>query len=272
VTLTYPITATWSGLLYVPMPGEVQAQLAGAPNAEVWLPGQASPRGPAVVDIGWVPFVAQAALDKPAQLQLVLQVSGNPMPPVDRLNLWPQPPEAGLAVTLGGEGYPHRIDPFVGSGLMWPISNYGDILQPGSLGIDEVYRVFNGPGLLGSQPIQRGAIRWEGEIYTDGGQYQMDVYTGEDWQVRLTLDGFPIINQCAIAGGDHMVQVTLSQGWHHVQLDVMGGESNRGVQWLWTRPDGVKEIVPPYRFRYTPSAGPGTTFAWPARPEPINCP
>jgi 4-amino-4-deoxy-L-arabinose transferase-like glycosyltransferase len=272
VTLTYPVTATWSGALYVPMPGEVQARLSGASNAEVWLPGQTTVSGRSVLDAGWVPFVAQAALDKPAQLQLMLLVNGYPMPPVDRLNLWPQPPEAGLAVTLGGDGYPHRIDPFVGSGLMWPISNYGDILQPGSLGVDEVYRVFNGPGLLGSQPIDRGAIRWEGEIYTDGGQYQMDVYTGEDWQVRLALDGLPLINQCAVAGGDHMAQVTLTQGWHHVQLDVMGGASNRGVQWLWKRPDGVREVIPSYRFRYTASAGPGTSFAWPTRPEPINCP
>jgi 4-amino-4-deoxy-L-arabinose transferase-like glycosyltransferase len=272
VAFTYPVTATWSGALYVPMPGEVRAQLEGATNAEVWLPGQASPRGPAVLDMGWVPFVAQAELDKPAQLQLLLQVNTVPATPVDRLQLWPQPPEGGLAVTLGGDGYPHRIDPFVGSALLWPISNYSDILQPGSLDLNEVFSIFNGPGLFGALPMERGAIRWEGDMYADGGQYQMDVYTGEDWQVRLALDGLPIINQCAVAGGNHMVQVTLSQGWHHVQLDVMGGTSNRGVQWLWTRPDGVREVVPPYRFRYTPSVGPGTSFAWPAKPEPIICP
>ncbi|HYP21750.1 MAG TPA: hypothetical protein VEY08_16895, partial [Chloroflexia bacterium] len=272
VTFTYPITATWKGLLYVPIPGEVRAQLEGAAKAEVWLPGQANPRGPAVLDMGWVPFVAQAELDNPARLQLLLQVNTVPLTPVNRMHLWPQSPEGGLAVTLGGDGYPHRIDPFVGSALLWPISNYSDILQPGSLDLNEVFSIFNGPGLFGALPMERGAIRWEGELYADGGQYQMNVHTGEDWQVRLALNGLPIINECAVAGGDHMVQVTLSQGWHHVQLDVMGGTSNRGVQWLWTRPDGLREVIPPYHFRYTPSAGPGTSFAWPAKPEPINCP
>lgn len=269
--LTYPVTATWSGAFYAHTAGEAQAQLSGGANAQVWLPGQTSPNGPTFIDSGWLPFVARAELAGPAQMEFLLQLNGGEAQPVDSLRLWPQSPNAGLAVSLGGEGAPHRIDPFVGSTLMWPVPNDRDIHQPGSLDPGEAFDMFNGPGLLGPQPVERGAIRWEGELYVDGGQYGMNVYTGEDWQAQLTVDGQPLFGQCLAAGGNHGGQVNLSEGWHHVQLDVAGGTSNLGAHWLWSRPDGVTEVVPPWRLRYTPAAGHGTSFSWPSSPGPINC-
>ncbi|HEX8228476.1 MAG TPA: glycosyltransferase family 39 protein [Chloroflexia bacterium] len=272
--LTYPVTGMWSGYLYVPTAGEIRVQLSGAPDAQVWLPGQASANGPTTLDSGWVPFVAQAELTEPAQVQVSLQLNGGSPSPVDRLHLWPYSPDNGLAVTVTGTNLPgpvHRIDPFVGSTLLWPIGNDRDIHQPGSLDPAEAFQIFNGPGLLGPQAVEGGAIRWEGELYSEGGQHGMNVYTGADWQVRLTLDGTSVFSQCLGPDGNHAGQVTLSEGWHHVQLDVMGGTIQRGVQWTWTRPDGVTEIVPPWRLRYAPTIGPGTSISWPSAPEPLNC-
>jgi hypothetical protein len=65
--------------------------------------------------------------------------------------------------------------------------------------------------------------------------------------------------------------VTLTPGRHGVRLDLDATGSANGLEWSWTRPDGVSEIVPPSRLRYTPDAAPGGELHWPDVAGEINC-
>ena len=170
--------------------------------------------------------------------------------------LWPQAPNAGLTVTTSGATATHRIDPFVGASVLSPDEPtiYGLIPPPSK----------RDPDLLPLAPPASGAgrprVRWEGEVYAEGGEYEMNLRT--DAHALLLVDGAPVLKVCAspppgdipIRGGDSGTgaRVSMSPGWHRVRVDLDATGDANGLEWSWTRPDGVSEIVPPSRLRYVP--------------------
>ena len=97
-------------------------------------------------------------------------------------------------------------------------------------------------------------------------------------KAQLLIDDVPIINDCAPFPGGTAVYgtVDLLPGWHKVDLRLEtngpgGGLNPRGLEWMWTRPDGVHEVVPPTRLRYTSITMPATPPVWPKPTTPLTC-
>jgi hypothetical protein len=65
--------------------------------------------------------------------------------------------------------------------------------------------------------------------------------------------------------------VELGAGWHKVRLDFEAAGPNNALEWMWERPDGVTEVVPPYALRVGPEAG-GQAADWPEVAGPVMCP
>jgi hypothetical protein len=182
--------------------------------------------------------------------------------------LWPWPAGQGLAVTLSGAPLTRRIDPFVGGGMWQPKADGASLLTgrrepslapPGMM-----------PGLpLGTVAGQGQRLSWAGEVQSAGGQYEMELRG--DAAVQLTLDGRVILARCTPGppGMSLRATVDLAPGWHTVQLDYQLNSGISGLEWLWTRPDGVRELVPPTALRYRPAAGGGV--AWPQIPAELTC-
>jgi 4-amino-4-deoxy-L-arabinose transferase-like glycosyltransferase len=181
----------------------------------------------------------------------------------------PQPASQGLAVTTNGTPGDHRIDAFVGSGALGIVTISGTSVLSATLAARD-------PDFVPLVPITSGAsrIRWEGEVYTDGGRYTMELRT--DGHALLEIDGSEIVKACGnipfpgpegvpIRGGFPPVTSTveLAPGWHNVRLDLDATGNANGLEWTWARPDGVREIVPPSRLRHD--------FAWPLVPDSISC-
>jgi hypothetical protein len=278
LSLSYPLTATWSGAFFTGTDaGQVRLIVQGPGNTGLRVQGRdVLPGAVLTLAAGWTPFGLQAQFTEPpgdTSLHLLLQKRSGPAAEIPTSLLWPQPGNAGLVVTLGGALPSHRVDPFVGSGV-WladrPAIN--DVLPAPSQ---------RDPDLLPLASPAAGDrnIRWEGEVYADGGQYVMNLRT--DAHALLAVDGAVLLKVCAsppadgvpIRGGDpgRDARIVMSPGWHRVHLDLDATGDANGLEWSWTRPDGVREIVPPSRLRYLPDPNPGPGIAWPAVPAPISC-
>jgi len=147
-----------------------------------------------------------------------------------------------------------RVDPFVGASILrW------------SAAVGERDPEFVPVAPRGTR-IDR--VRWEGELRAGGGRYQLALRT--DAQARLYVDGKLVLDLCANTAPDGALYfpagymfvphghrpvstaVTLARGWHSVRLDLEATGVNNGLEWIWTTPDGVREIVPPDVLRHDP--------------------
>jgi hypothetical protein len=271
--LTYPLTATWSGALYVKGGGPVRLSLDNPDLVPVafWVGGEpASVNTLITVDAGWVPVVAQARLDRPGRLRLLLQTGEGTPAEVDTAHLWPQEANAGLAVTLSGSPPTTRLDPFLGATVL------GTTAEPGSGSLD-AFLVQRDPDLVPFAPIGGAGrqMRAAGELYAGAGDYTMELFS--DAHALLWVDGSLAINLCRNVpqpGGrpGSKATVHLTTGWHSVRVDFEATGVANGLEWVWTRPDGVREVIPPWRFRHTPDALPGAAVLWPPPPGPLACP
>ncbi len=261
VPLSYPLTATWTGAFYLSDAVPVKLHVQGADNAGLWVQG-----GPVLPDTlldlqpGWVHFSVSARLDRYVPIKLLLQEGDAPAAEIDSAHLWPTPLDQGLAVTANGpsSGPAHRIDPFLGAGLPLPVRGSDPDSDP------EAQPLFAaGPGST--------QIRWEGELNTTDGLYKMEIRS--DAAFHLTIDGASVIQMCAARQGNQIGdgQVHLKAGWHQVQIDYQVGGYTDGMEWFWTRPDGVSEVVPPSALRIGPGIGTTTAVSWPVLPAPDPC-
>jgi 4-amino-4-deoxy-L-arabinose transferase-like glycosyltransferase len=269
VQITYPLTATWSGAFFTGGTAPQRVFVEGMGGSALWVQGERIASGaPIALDKGWVPFSVEARLDGPRDLRLLLQEGGAQAAEVESTRLWPQLPYWGLAASMNGASIKHRIDPFVGASVLRPNSALASgfpIPLPGERDPDLIpLAPFTGGG---------GLIRWEGEVYAEGGLYGMELRT--DAHARLALDGTVALDLCDNApmtpdsffGGDFQgvtTTLTLAEGWHKVWLDLDATGNLNGLEWTWTRPDGVREIVPPSRLRHT-------LAEWPDPPAKIRC-
>jgi hypothetical protein len=166
-------------------------------------------------------------------------------------------PGTGLLVTISGKEGVKRVDPFVGASV-WgdPGSGtLGGLVPPVEARDPELVP-------LGPMDGERGQIGWEGELYAEGGVYTMELRT--DARALLEIDGQQVLNLCDNVPDPRGVYqpggypwrtatATLTQGWHPVRLALEPTGNYNGLEWAWTRPDGVREIVPPTRFRHNPT-------------------
>jgi hypothetical protein len=189
-------------------------------------------------------------------------------------SLTEEPWSSGLAVTVGGQSVEHRVDAFVGASMVGVEANTGRLL-PELLERDPDFRP------LASKLEKGGRIRWEGEVYVVGGTYRMELRT--DAHARLVIGGGVVLDLCdnpprtgtaPYPGGDpgFGAEVTLSPGWHLVRLDMEVTGRDNGLEWSWTRPDGMREIVPPPSLRYRRSSDTGEPARWPEVPIGPLCP
>ncbi|MFN2468038.1 MAG: glycosyltransferase family 39 protein [Gaiellaceae bacterium] len=252
----FPLTATWSGLLFT-RERAVGFVASGSESAQVWVRGTAVAPGASIaVDEGWVPFAVRARLTRRAGLRVLLRGAAGRPSQVGRERLWPGRPDAWLAVTLeGGAATAHRIDPFVGAGTLGAT---GDALLRRR---DPDYI----PVAAREQRTER--IRWLGQLYAEGGEYTMELRT--DARAWLEIAGRPALELCddrrspgsvyrpggylSVPGGlsTRTAVVRLTRGWHDVRLDLEATGIANGLEWTWTRPDHVREIVPPGALRRT---------------------
>jgi hypothetical protein len=254
--VTYPVTATWSGLMYVPQDGPVRLSVESEDADQIMLRVQGqrvSPGATLLLGAGWVPFSIQTHLSATPSLRLEMQQGTSPPNEVGTGRLWAQPPNAGLQATIEGAKITHRVDQFVGSSVWSPESpTFGGIVLPPSE---------RDPDLLPLALLGAKSIRWQGELYAEGGSYSMTLRT--DARALLLIDGSSVLDVPAnntspphylLKGGEPgtSAPIQLTPGWHHVQLNLeqAEGDSAGGLEWSWTRPDGTYEIVPPSNLRY----------------------
>jgi hypothetical protein len=283
-TARYPLDVTWSGAFYIEKAGPATLDLEGA-TGRVWVMGQqVAPGEELTLDAGWVPFVVDARLPGPAEVRLLLG-SGGAIAAIPTSHLWPSEPTAGLTVAIRLPAAPAgsatnvvtRVDPFVGVSTRRTLKGWS---QKGFLSEEEYQRVYEQTLPL-APPVQVPPggkegdtwVRWSGEVLSDEGTYNMELRT--DGIAQLVIDGKPVVSKCVPTQteGRAAADVALKAGWHRVQLDLHLTEAEqRGLEWLWTRPDGVTEVVPPTRLRYAATATPEAVVQWPEPPTEITCP
>lgn len=272
-SVRYPVTATWSGALYVPRPGPIRLHLNGSTLGQLLLGGQpARFDTPAYVERGWLAFCVRVPLDSASGVRLLVQEEGGPATEVEPSRVRPQSCEVGLSVALNG-GVTHRVDPFVGTGVLSPddFTFDGLISKPSERDLDFV------PLAASVAGVPR--LRWEGEVYAEGGAYRMELRT--DGRATLAIDGASVVAACGEPltvqtffgrGTYPWVGATgdLTPGWHRVRLDFIATGNANGLEWRWTRPDGVTEIVPPHLLRHGINfdAGPSPPLT---PPDDIDC-
>jgi hypothetical protein len=266
VTFSYPLTATWSGLLYSRGASPIRLRLEGSPaHATLSILNRSYEFDvPRLFDFGWTPISVTAQLTKPGALHLTWQEGDTAATEVPVTRLWPSRPDAGLAVALNGTQVQQRVDLFIGSGAWLPLPGS---YVPGNLAPAEAPVQLENVPLA---PLGGGGklIRWEGEVFAgQGGTYLLEVTAGG--RARVIANGIRVINLCdprsGTAGG--IGSIRLDSGWNPIQVTFQAQDG--GIALLWTRPDGVREIVPPSRLRHT--AGPSPAEPWPAIPTPISC-
>ena len=266
VTFSYPLTATWSGLLYSRGASPIRLRLEGSPaHAALSILNSSYEFGvPRQFDFGWTPVSVTAQLNNPGPLRLTWQEGAAAPAEVPTAWLWPARPDAGLAVALNGAQVQRRVDLFIGSGAWRPLPGS---YVPGNLApADAAARLENVP----LAPLGGGGtlLRWEGEVFSEqGGTYLMEVAAGG--RTRIVVNDTRVINICDPTSGSvgAVGSTRLEPGWNPIQVTYQAQDG--GIAVLWTRPDGVREIIPPSRFRHP--AGLSAVPPWPAIPAPINC-
>jgi hypothetical protein len=273
--LRYPVTATWSGALYVSQGGPMTLSLEGSTRGQALLGGQ--PIGfsvPVLAERGWRAFCLRVPLDGPGEARLLVKEDGGPAREVDAARLWPRSCEAGLAVAVSGDPVAHRVDPFVGAGVLSgdDFTLGGLIRKPSERDPDFV------PLAPDASAVPR--LRWEGEVYAEGGRYGLELHT--DGQATISIDGATAVTACGkpltaqsfFERGGYpwaRAEVDLTPGWHAVRLDFAATGTANGLEWRWTRPDAVTEVVPPDHLRHAVSFDtPRSTAVTP--PGTIDCP
>ena len=269
------MTATWSGALYVPRPGPITFHLEGSAHRQLLLGGQPGRFStPMNVERGWLAFCVRVPVDGASKVRLLMQEDGGLATEAETTRMWPQSCEAGLSVALNGGDMTHRVDPFVGAGVLSPdaFTFDGLISKPSERDLDFV------PLAAGVAGVPR--LRWEGEVYADGGEYRMELRT--DGRAALAIDGSSLVTVCGepltvqtfFGRGTYSwvgAAANLTPGWHRVRLDFIATGNANGLEWRWTRPDGGTEIVPPHRLRHAVNFDAmSSTHLSP--PETINCP
>jgi|GEM_PF-1067179 len=281
--VSYPLSARWGGALFVTGTLPLRLTVDGARGPRIWLQGErVGLDTPILVDAGWVPFTLQAEVERPTSVRLLIQEGDATPAEIDTGRLWPQPQGSGMALTMNGDKIAHRIDPFIGSSILGLDTATGKIVE------DQLLRERDA-SFLPLAPLTGGGslMRWEGEVYAEGGRYTMELRT--DARARLSLDGSIVLDLCDNApvtgsiyspGGYVFVQggypgvsatLTMAQGWHKVRIDLHAAGKSNGLEWTWTRPDGVREIVPPSRLRHRPDDNQISAITWPGAPEPVAC-
>jgi hypothetical protein len=268
VTFQYPLTVTWSGQIYTRSGASIRLRLEGSPapaNATLWVLNHTFPFGaPLQVDYGWTPISVTARLNSPGSLRLTRQEGEAEAREVPQTVLWPSAPDAGLAVALNGTLLRQRVDPFIGAGMLMPPPN--SYVRGG-------FSLTEATALLENVPLAPlgGAgniIRWQGEVRADqGGTYLLEVATSGRTQVLA--NNIAVINLCdPRAGATGAVgNIRLNPGWNPLRVNFESLGS--GITLLWTRPDGVREIIPPSHLRHP--ADLSATQPWPTVPTPISC-
>jgi len=245
--------------------------MGNAKNTDLWVQGQTMSGTRSVsLEQGWVPFAVRARLGEASTLKLLISDSQSQPEEMPTARLWPQPPSAGLAVTVARDGttLSHRIDPYVGSSVWSPGSGTLGGILPAPASRDPIF--------IPLAPDDATLIHWQGELYTDGGTYTLNLRT--DGLASMALDGRTVFSLCTPRnayppkGGDlgHDAKVTLSPGWHAVDLKLSTGGNSNGLELSWARPDGVREIIPASRFRFAP--GLNSAVTWPSPHGGPDCP
>lgn len=271
----YPVTATWSGALYIRQPGPIRLLMEGSDQGRILLGGQ--PAGldtPIRAESGWLFFCLRVPLDRANAVRLTIQEGSGPVAEIATTRLWPQSCETGLVTAFNGGNVRHRVDPFVGAGVLSPDDfTFGGILRkPSERDFDFVPLASNVNGVP--------RMRWEGEVYTEGGQYKMELHT--DGHATLSIDDAAVLTTCPepltintffVRGGYPWAgaTVSLNPGWHPVRLDFIATGTANGLEWRWTRPDGLTEIVPPDRLRHSVTFDTTPTVQL-VPPGTISCP
>jgi hypothetical protein len=259
-----PLTATWSGF-FLAKAEEISFTTAGADAVQLSVQGAAAlPGRPIKLDQGWVAFAARARLTQLARVRLLLTSAAGHTSELDRGSLWPRRAVGGLAVTLEGPAnITHRIDPFVAASILGARGTHASNALFLKRDPDFV------PIASREQDVVR--VRWLGELYATGGTYRMELRT--DAHARLYIGSHLVLDLCdneaprnsfynpggyVVVPGGYPVRtalVTLPRGWHRVRLYLEATGINSGLEWAWTRPDGVREIVPPRVLRHNDRQG-----------------
>jgi hypothetical protein len=276
VAVSQPLTATWSGAFYSKTAEPVKLWVEGNPTAKVWaLDVQMLPDRPAQIDAGWSPFHVTAQITGTSPLKLMLQAGTQAAAEVDTAHLWPMPADSGLTALLNGAAAPvRRLDPFLGSGMLFPRT---DAFLAGDLPAKQATATLE---TLPMGLVAGGGqiIKWQGELYAEGGDYLMELRT--DANVQLTIDDKMVVNLCDNPASKSTethpppatTTVHLDPGWHKVRVVYQASGQSNGLELMWTRPDGVREVVPPSRLRpLHTGAGPDAPVRWPATPDPVSC-
>ncbi len=267
-SLSYPLTVTWNGLLYVHSGALVKLRLDGTPAPDHPTLGVLNSRHefgtPLQFDFGWTPFSITVRLNRPGAIHLLLQLGDAPAGEVPQNNLWPSAPNAGLAAAFNGALLQQRVDPFIGSSMWLPPPNS---YVHGQLSLTEASTLLENVPMA---PLGGGGnpVRWAGEVFSEnGGTYLLEVATGGRAQVMVK--NITVINLCDPPAGNTgaVGSIRLDPGWNPIRVNFQSLGS--GIKLLWTRPDGGREIIPPSRLRH--NAGATTTQPWPQAPSPITC-
>jgi hypothetical protein len=219
---------------------------------------------PIQFDFGWTPFSITTRLNSPGVLHLLMQQGDAAASEVPRSNLWASTLDAGLAATFGGGLVQQRVDPFIGAGAWVPVPNS---YVPGPLAPTAARILLENTPLA---PIggSGNTIRWEGQVFSEKtGTYLLEVTTAGRAQVQVK--NITVINLCDPPAGTlgGVGSIRLDAGWNPIRINFQSQGS--GIKLLWTRPDGVREIIPPSRLRHNADAT--AAHPWPQMPTTINC-
>jgi 4-amino-4-deoxy-L-arabinose transferase-like glycosyltransferase len=249
--VSYPVRARWTALLYVPANEQISLRVVGA-SATLLLDGQDTlPGSSHQVQQGWHQVTADSTLSGPAQLKLMLAENGGEAVEVARERLWPVLPDSGLlgsVASADGTGTVVRNERYIG---FTDLLSWQDASPQGGTGL----------------PLN---ARWTGELHAPvAGTYQIVART--NGQLRLSIDGKTEVGTCPSNDVASVAFfITLSEGWHPIQLDYMAQGSGHTLELYWTIPNRQQTLIPPTAFRFAPEIAFGPTAA-PMPPENWNC-
>jgi len=170
--------------------------------------------------------------------------------PVERL--WPVSPGSGLlaSVPLDNKSASSlvRTDPYIG---------FTDLLS----------RQWFGPSQGAGSPFR---VRWVGQLHASlEGNYQLEVRT--NGIARLSVDGATLVRACPVPDPTPVAaSISLTKGWHSIQMDYQGIGSADTLELYWLTPAGERSLVPPAALRFAPETQAGATQP-PQPPEDVVC-